>query len=409
MRILILSDDFPPRSFGGAGFSTFYLACGLKKAGHQVFVITTCREKSPEEALDYQGLKIFRIFSDYHPRYRSYLSLYNPQTAGKISKLIEEINPDIIHAHNIHHYLSFHCLKTAKRAKKPVFWTARDTMAFTFGKLATQKYLERGDCKTSWLDHLKQAQKRYNPFRNIIIRYYLKYVDKIFSVGYALKDALNQNGIQNVEVIYSGIDVDDWQASPQEIKEFKEKYGIFGKKIIFFGARLSYLKGGEQLVRTVAKIKKDIPTAALMVAGEKKGYAKDMEKLAKELNVEDDIIFTGWLEKDEMKTAYHSADVVAMPSIYFEPLGRAALEGMACKKPVVATCYGGAPEVVKDNITGYTVNPLNVELMANKVGDLLKNPQKAREFGEAGYQRAKKHFNLDSHIAKTVSWYQKYL
>ncbi len=52
MMILILADDFPPQTFGGAGLSTFYLALGLKRAGNEVFVITTCQEKSGEGGTD---------------------------------------------------------------------------------------------------------------------------------------------------------------------------------------------------------------------------------------------------------------------------------------------------------------------------------------------------------------------
>jgi glycosyltransferase involved in cell wall biosynthesis len=45
--------------------------------------------------------------------------------------------------------------------------------------------------------------------------------------------------------------------------------------------------------------------------------------------------------------------------------------------------------------------------MTEKILDLLKNPQKAKQFGEAGYQRVKKHFSLNAHVAQTITWYQK--
>ncbi|MFH1423797.1 MAG: glycosyltransferase family 4 protein [Candidatus Nealsonbacteria bacterium] len=386
MKILMLQDDFPPQSFGGAGISTFYLARGLQKAGHQIFVITTCREKKDEGVCDYQGLKVFRIFADYHPRYRAYLSLYNPQTVNKARELMKQISPDITHAHNIHSYLSYACLKIAKKHSKALFWTARDTMSFTFGKLATKKYLEQFDTRTSWWDHFKEAKKRYNPLRNIIIRHYLKYVDKIFAVTHVLKDALAQNGIKNAEVSYTGIDVDDWALTPDKIKEFREKYGLQDKKIIFFAGRVSGLKGLEQIKQAMVKVKQEIPEALLLIAG--KGGI-------------------GWLTGEELRAAYHSADIVVTPSIYFDPLNRTNLEGMACKKPIVGTCYGGTPEVVLDGVTGVIVNPFDTELMAQKIIDLLKNDQKAKQFGEAGFERVKKYFNQDAHVSQTLAYYQK--
>lgn len=388
MKILMLQDDFPPQSFGGAGISTFYLAQGLQKAGHQIFVLTTCREKKDEGVCDYQGLKVFRIFADYHERYRAYLSLYNPQTIGKVKKLIKQISPDITHAHNIHSYLSYACLKIAKKHSRAVFWTARDTMSFTFGKLATKKYLEQFDAHTSWLDHLKQAKKRYNPLRNIIIRHYLKYVDKIFAISQSLQRALTVNKIKDVEVIYNGINIDDWPVGQSVVDAFKKKYCLRGKKVIFFGGRISDLKGVSQINQAFIEVKKEIPETVLLMVG-KEGI--------------------GWLQGDDLKAAYHAADVVVTPSIYLDPFNRINIEAMACKKPVVGTCFGGTPEIVQDGVTGFIVNPLDTELMARKIIDLLKSPAEAKRLGEAGYERVKKYFNLDTCIAQNLAWCQRYI
>lgn len=384
MRILILSDDFPPQSFGGAGFSTFALAHGLQKAGHDVFVITCCQKKSEEGSFDYQGLKVFRIFANYHDRWRAYLSLYNPQTVSRVEKLIKEMNPDIVHANNIHRYISYHCLKIAKDSGKTVFFTARDTMAFSYDKLATKNYLDKLNARISWLDNFRQAKKRYNPLRNFLIKRYLKNVDKIFSVSNALKNALNQNGIKNVETIYTGIDSADWKVNSAAINKFKKKHNLSGKKIVFFGGRISSLKGLDQINRAMAIVQKEVPKAVLLVAGNEG---------------------IGWLKGDELKAAYWSANVAVVPSVYLDPFPRSNLEAMACKRPIVATCYGGSPEIVKDGYTGYIVNPFNTELLAKRIIDLLKNTKKAKKFGQAGCNRVKKDYSLDSYIERTLSFY----
>lgn len=386
MKILFLSDDFPPQSFGGAGFSTFYLARGLHRAGNQVFVATTCRKKSEEGVVDYEGLKVFKIFADYHQRWRAYLSLYNPQTVGKVRKLIEEINPDIVHAHNIHYYLSFYCLKLAKDMGKKVFWTARDAMSFAYGKLATKRYLEKMDCKISFLDHLKQANKRYNPFKNLLVRKYLRQADKLFSVSYALKEALEANGIKNVEVSHTGIDVSDWQASPELVDDFKKKHNLHGKRIVFFGGRISGHKGLEQISLAMEKVKQEIPEAFLLIAGGKE---------------------IGWLEGLELKAAYAASDIVAVPSVYLDPLPRSVLEAMASKKPVIGTKFGGTPELIQEGKTGFIVNPFDIDQFAGKIVYLLKNPEIAERFGQAGYELAKTHFNLDSQVKQIIDYYTK--
>src|SRR3990167_770143 len=102
MKIVFLSDDFPPTSFGGAGISTYELALGMKKAGHEVFVITTCRKGSDAGEIEYQGLRVFKIASDYAPRWRAYISLYNIPVIRRVESLLKEIVPDVVHINNVH-------------------------------------------------------------------------------------------------------------------------------------------------------------------------------------------------------------------------------------------------------------------------------------------------------------------
>ena len=182
MKILFLQDYFPPQTSGGAATSTYELAIGIKRAGHEVFVITTARKKSDGGREDYHGIKVFRIVSDYSGRWRAYVSLYNRPVVRQVEELLMKIRPDVVHANNIHQYLSYHSLKVAKKYTKVFVITFRDAMAFNFGKLQTRRYLQNFDSHTTWCDHLKQAKKRWNPLRNFIIRRYLKYPDKLFLI-----------------------------------------------------------------------------------------------------------------------------------------------------------------------------------------------------------------------------------
>jgi len=398
MKILILSDSFPPAGGGGAEVVAFDLVRRFQKIGHQIYVITTVQEKNQVGESDEYGLKIFRIYANYHERWRGYLSLYNPQTVSHVKHILEQINPDVIHVHNIHYYLSYYCLRMAKQYSKAVFLTAHDVMLFHYGKLFEfvnfddLSIPETFNYKITFWQQIKRFKKRYNPFRNIIIRHYLKYVDKIFAISYVLKDALKQNNIRNVEVIHNGVDINQWNVDNKKLKDFKKKYNLFNKKIVFFAGRLSALKGGEKIIKAMKIVTEHIPNAVLLVAGRKDNYANKMLKLAEKENLS--IIFTGWIEEDELKSAYYGSDVITTPSIYFDPFNLINIEGMICKKPVVGTCFGGIPEIVVDNQTGYIVNPLNTQMMAEKIIDLLKNSDKAEQFGLAGYEKVKQEFSL---------------
>lgn len=386
MKILILTDEFPTEGCGGAEISTFNLAHGLKKFGHDVYIVTTCRKKSDEGEQDYRGIRVFKFSTQYHERWRAYLSLYNYQVIGRVRNLIRELKPDVVHAQNIHYYLSYYCLRLAKKTGAKVFLTARDTMLFSYGKLDTLKYLKNLDSRVSWRDNLRQARKRYNPLRNIIIRHCLKYVDKVFAISQSLKQALEANKIKNIAVIYNGIDADDWSVEQSVIENFKKKYGLVGKKVVFFGGRISAQKGRDQINRAMVLVQKEVPEAVLLAVGTKG---------------------IGWLQGDDLKAAYYAADVVVTPSIYLDPFNRINIEAMACKKPVVGNCFGGTPEIIQDGVTGFIVNPLNTVLMSQKIIDLLQNPAKAEQFGRAGYERVKKYFSLEKCVNENIAWYGK--
>lgn len=404
MKILFLSEEFPPTNIGGSGVIAYDLAKGLKKRGHDIFVITIVQDKSDESKVDLNGLKVFRIYSNYHVRWRAWLSLYNPKITFKVKKIIKEIKPDIVHAHNIHWHLSYHCLKIAKKNSKLVFLTVHDVMLIHYGKLMPKN----GSCfyKIRAFDQLRQEKKRYNPFRNLIIRYYLKYIDKIFSVSNSVKEVLEINSIKNIETIYNGINVAEWEEDLEKIKVFREKHNLQNKKIILFGGRLSKAKGGEVILKAMPLITKKIKDVILLVAGKKDWYIEKMIDLVKKLGIENNIKFIGWLDREEMKCAFFASDVCVTPSIYLDPFPTVNLEAMASKKPVIGTCFGGTPEIVIDNKTGYIVNPYNIEEMAEKIIDLLKNPQKAKKFGEAGYQRIKENFSLENQVKKVLEWYE---
>ena len=410
MKIIILSDSYA--TDGGAARIARIMAQGFKRMGHDILIVTSTQNRMSAGLKDIDGIQVQEIYTDYNLFWRAYRGLYNPQTIEPLKKIIHDFKPDIVQAHNIHSYLSYHALKIAKKSKAKVFLTAHDAMLFHYGKLVEfinphdLSCPEKFDYKISAWKQLKRYGKTYNPLRNIIIRYYLKYADKIFAVSDALKEALNQNGIANVSVIHNGIDADEWQLEKNNAEEFKNKYSLAGKKTILFGGRLSETKGGREIVLAMGEVVKKVPDANLLVLGKIDGYAGQMIDLSVKLGIKDKLVFTGWLSGDELKAAFNSADIITAPSICFDSFPTVNLEAMACRKPVIATCFGGSKEAVLDGQTGYIVNPYNIDNLASKIVDLLQNPEKAKTFGETGYERVKSEFNIDRMLSDYLIFYE---
>jgi len=407
MRILYFSDEFPPAVTGGAAIMTYDFAVALLKKGHEVFVITASQDRSRAGESEIDGIKIFTLFSKSPVFLRHYLSVWNPFLAGKIKKILKEIKPDIVHVHNIHTHISYSALKIAKKSGAKVFLTAHDTMLVSYGK-AYFPCGEKNFRVTAWLN-MKTAGKRYNPFRNMAIKYYLRYVDKVFAISASLKNLLAQNGIKS-EVLHNGIDAGAWtKPLESDIQNFKKKFGITDKRVVFFGGRLSGAKGGLQIIKTFSHVIKLLPNkdAVLVIAGRETHGKHKMEEFIKNFGVSDYVVFTGWLGREEMKTAFFVSDVCVTPSIYFDPFNLFNIEAMAAGKPVVGTCFGGTPEIVIDGQTGYIVNPLDNEDMGRKICELVSDAEKSAVFGKNGRKRVEEFFSLEKQAQKLIGWYEK--
>ncbi|MDE2020260.1 MAG: glycosyltransferase family 4 protein, partial [Patescibacteria group bacterium] len=153
-------------------------------------------------------------------------------------------------------------------------------------------------------------------------------------------------------------------------------------------------KGAWEIFKSFEKVASKIADARLLVVAKRDASAESKLEYAKAHGFADKVVLTGWLSGRELHAAYSAADVVVNPSVCLDTFGLVNIEAMALSKPVVATCFGGSPEIVLDGETGYIVNPLDLDMLAEKIRNLLGDQAKANRFGEAGYARVKRYFSL---------------
>lgn len=404
MRIVLLNDDFPPHARGGAGVVADNLARGLS-SGHDVSVITTVRDAAAAGVSRQGDVMVYRLHAGYPDRWRSWLSLWNPQTVPAIEKLLGELKPEIVHAHNLHHHLSYHALALAKQAGAKVFLTAHDAMLFHYGKLsefidpAKPECLSLPDYRVSAREQFREYRWYYNPLRNTAIRHSLKNVDGLFAVSEALKEALEQNGIHGAEVVHNGIDAERWRLHQVETEAFVGEHGLSGRKVVLCSGRMNALKGLDKLLETMTIIKRSVPEAVLVVGGGKE-FGRRPAAAA------EDAVFTDWMTPEQMRAAIHASALVAVPSLYLDPFPTTTLEAMACGRPVVSGCFGGSKEAVVDGLTGYVIDPFDVGMMASRIIELLKNAELSAQMGEAGLARIRADFSLRRQVEATIHRYR---
>ncbi len=163
------------------------------------------------------------------------------------------------------------------------------------------------------------------------------------------------------------------------------------KLVVGFAGRLVALKGIDYLLRAAALLK-DCPNLRIEIAGsgpERSNLAASADRLELTGRVK----FLDWV--DDMQSVLDRWDIFALPSLE-EGFPVAALEAMAAGLPVIASSAGGIAELVVDAETGWLVPPADVESLASRLRSLLCNPALRKRMGEAGRNRVRNQFSLDS-------------
>jgi starch synthase len=210
---------------------------------------------------------------------------------------------------------------------------------------------------------------------------------------------------ERVRVIRNGIDTDEYRPDPGT--GVLERYGVDrARPYVIFVGRITRQKGVPVLLRAASRL---IPEAQLVLLA---GAADTPEQLAEVTELVDGLRATRsgviWipemLPKPEVIQFLTHAAVFAIPSIY-EPLGIVNLEAMACGTAVAGSRTGGIPEVVADGETGLLVPPDDPRALAEALNALLRDPARARAMGQAGRKRAIAEFGWPAIAAQTADLY----
>lgn len=379
MKVVIISDSYPPEGKGGAEIIAATQAYSLAKLGHEVHVITSAVDSTTTDTIN--GVTVHFLPIRYPQALRPILSVYNPFAVRKIARLLVSLKPDVIHVHNVHKYSSWAVLGVTKKYAPKTFITLHDAMSVSDGKVT------------------KPEQK--SRMRNRLISRYVRMAHVRLAVSEALKEVLVANGITDVKVLHNSISAEAWEHSDPDLA--RHKFGIASNHVILFAGRISGSKGFFKLIEAYASVLVSFPDTVLVVAGDASPEAK--KKARALFPLIDKVVFTGWLPHEEMKSLYAAATVVIVPSLYIDPFPTVNLEAMASGKPVVATSMGGSKEIVEDRVTGFVVNPEDAKEIADKIVLIFSNPQTGSEMGNRGLQRVQTKFNMQSWVNTLLSWY----
>lgn len=171
------------------------------------------------------------------------------------------------------------------------------------------------------------------------------------------------------EVVFNGIDTDLFHPQPPD-PTLRARLGVPATApLLLFVGRLQPWKGVETAIRALPQI----PQAVLLIAGDGEDRAR-LAALANELGLSERVRFLGSVPRSQLPALYASVDLLVATSHASETFGIGPVEAQACGLPVVATRFGGFPEVVAEGQTGLLVPPRDPAALAAAVNELLADP-----------------------------------
>ncbi|HEX5408112.1 MAG TPA: glycosyltransferase family 4 protein, partial [Pseudonocardiaceae bacterium] len=192
-----------------------------------------------------------------------------------------------------------------------------------------------------------------------------------------------------LEYLPPGVDADRFRPHPAARAELRDRYHLGARPTIVCVSRLVARKGQDMLVKTLPLIRRSVPDAALLLVGG--GPDRDrLTSLAASGGVAEHVVLTGSVPMAELAAHYAVGDVFAMPSrtrgrgLDVEAFGLVYLEASAAGLPVVAGRSGGAPETVRDGVTGHVVDGRSLDELTDALVGLLTDPERAAKLGAAG-------------------------
>ena len=395
-KVAMLTKEFPPHVYGGAGVHVEYLSRAL--AAHLAVEVRCFGD---------QRVDADRLSVRGYPQWDEAARGTDPRFVGAVDALArslamakDTLDADLVHCHTW--YADMGGLLASKLWGVPYVLTIH-----SLEPLRPWKVEQLGNAYhlSAWME-----------------RTAIEAADAIIAVSEGTRNdvlRLFDVAAERVHVIGNGIDPDEYR--PTAAVDVLERLGIdAGRPFLLFVGRITRQKGIIHLVRAIEHIDPSLQVVLCAGAPDTPEIGREMEDgVARAAASRPGVIWVReMLKRADVIALYSAASVFCCPSVY-EPFGIINLEAMACETAVVATAVGGIPEVVVAGETGLlvepelapgTFDPVDPAAFSRRLADAvnrLAGDEVMRErFGRAGRRRVVEHFSWDAVAARTVALYR---
>lgn len=393
MRILLLSNLYPPHVLGGAEILARDYAVNLEELGHEVVVLTSSyglpgaqQDGLIRRTLHYTPSAHFdrgrpawqqlNLLPDY------YQSFHNAANVKELQRVIAATQPDILYVWEITGIGLNSMLKALNAIEIPVvFHLGNYWLHYALSAETEQTRLH-----TRWL---KKALIGSVPS--------LRYTSLI-AVSQAVKQEYAQAGCdaERIEVIYNGIDA-RFLNTPRKEKEHACNTNEPGNIQLIYVGRLCIEKGVLVILRALDMLVNEQKNQQfhLNIFGDgDEVYIRELEAFLQEKQLTRFVTFHGRVAQEELIQHYDRSDIMLIPSLWKEPFGLVAAEAMARSLPVIASHTGGPAEIITHGVDGLLVEPGDERALVSAILQLVEDPAKRKQLAQAARGTVRERFMI---------------
>ncbi len=363
MKILQVTPFFYP-SLAGIQTYVLNLSQNLSQRGHQVDILTVNTEKAPKEEVTAENIKVYRC----SPNFRYHKGLVSFEF---IRELFQSKDYNLYHIH-IPFALGLETAIAASRIN-------HIPLVATHHGEGTQ-----GDILFSMI------AKSYSKLSRSIS---LRYVDRLIFLTRSYSDSLglSTKTRERVRIVRTGADIHQFSPA-NDGSELRAKYGFndSDRVLLFVGALGKYnrYKGVDYLLRAVHQVRNENSYVKLVIVGGGE-LVPELTQLAQELNLGQDVIFSGSVPHEQMPPYYAMCDVFVLPSISGpESCSMVLFEAMASGKPSIASDLPGVRDTIKGGETGLKVPPKDSGALAQAILCLVEDDNLRSEMSQNARREA---------------------
>jgi glycosyltransferase involved in cell wall biosynthesis len=375
-------------NMGGPALHVAYLSDGLRDRGYDTTLVAgslALGEESMAVVAERLGVPIVTI-PELH---REISPLLDLRAAYRLADLIREVRPQILHTH------------TAK--------------AGTIGRLAARLLGGAGPPIVVHTFHGHVLRGYFDPVRStafrLLERWLARRTTALIAVSPEVRDDLVSLGVaprEKFTVVRLGIELDERIGTDSDgpRADTRRALGIPADRfVVGWIGRMTGVKRTDDVLLAVRALRERGVDTVLCMVGD--GPDRDaVERRAHQLGIVRDSLFLGYQE--EVASYYAAFDVLILPSAN-EGTPVSAIEALAGGRPVVATRVGGVPDVVRDGIDGFLVEPGDVDAMAERLSVLAADPPLRHRMGEAGRASVHERYSVERLLNDVDALYRRLL